>query len=323
MAVYTYLSTEDIEQLLEAYTLGKLTHYHGIAAGVENSNYMVQTTSGRYILTLYEKRVRIEDLPFYLHVMESLAKEQVPCPVPVKNKHQQAISFIGGKPCALTTFLQGSAVTQIKNHHIQALAKHLARMHVAGKKITMTKKNAFSVEQWRALYHRMNAQLDSYKKGLNQEIDNQLIVLEKTWPENLPVGVIHADLFPDNVFFRENSLTGIIDFYFSCTDSFMYDLAICLNAWCFEKDHSLNITKAQLLLKTYHKVRPVTEEELTALPVLASGAAMRFLLTRLYDWLHHHHTPHAMVSPHDPMEFLKKLRFHYNMPSYHGYGIQW
>jgi len=319
MAVYTDVTTEDLAGFLTRYDIGELLAYKGIAEGVENSNFLVHTSTGNYILTLYEKRVAEADLPFFLALMEHLATRGITCPQPVKNKEGGMLGRIAGKPAAIVTFLDGLWIRRPNPGHCAALGEALARLHLAGADFPMRRPNALSIESWRPLYEQARPRGDSVQPGLCAEIAKELDVLERAWPRNLPAGVIHADLFPDNVFFLGNALSGLIDFYFACTDTLAYDVAICLNAWCFEPDHAYNVTKGRALLKAYAKVRPLSDEERAALPMLARGAAMRFLLTRLVDWLA---VPDgALVRPKDPLEYFRKLRFHQSVTSADAYGI--
>ena len=319
MAVYTDVSADDLARFISRYDIGELLSYKGIAEGVENSNFLVHTSAGNFILTLYEKRVAEGDLPFFLGLMEHLAARGLTCPQPVKNREGGMLGVVAGRPAAIVTFLDGLWIRKPNAGHCAAVGEALARLHIAGADFPILRPNALSVESWRPLFEHAGARGDSVRPGLCDEIVNELDMLEKNWPRDLPSGVIHADLFPDNVFFLGDKLSGLIDFYFACNDMFAYDVAICLNAWCFEQDHSYNVTKGRALLKAYEKVRPMSAAEHAALPVLARGASMRFLLTRLVDWLA---VPDgALVKPKDPLEYFRKLRFHQSVKSAGDYGI--
>lgn len=319
MAVYTDVTTDDLARFLSGYDIGNLLSYKGIAEGVENSNFLVHTSAGNFILTLYEKRVAEGDLPFFLALMEHLAARGINCPQPVKNKQGGMLGRVAGRPAAIVTFLDGLWIRRPDAGHCAALGEALAKLHLAGADFGMTRKNALSVESWRVLFEHAGARGDTVRPGLCNEIVAELDVLEKSWPRGLPSGVIHADLFPDNVFFLGDALSGLIDFYFACTDTLAYDVAVCLNAWCFEPDHAYNMTKGRALLRAYQKVRPLSAAECDALPVLARGAAMRFLLTRLVDWLA---VPEgALVKPKDPLEYYRKLRFHQSVKRAADYGV--
>ena len=319
MAVYTEVSDEDLEAFLAQYHLGEVTSCKGIAEGVENSNYLLRTTAGSFILTLYEKRVRPEDLPYFLGLMDHLAARGIHSPLPVHGRDGAALRQLCGRPAAIVTFLDGLSPRRIQPHHCKLLGAAMARMHLAGADFEMARANDLSVTGWRPLFESCAPRAHEVRDGLAEELDRELEALETGWPEGLPEGVIHADLFPDNVFFLGNELSGIIDFYFACNDGFAYDLAVCLNAWCFEPDRAFNVTKARLLLQAYRDVRPFSAQELQALPLLARGSALRFLLTRLYDWLNH--PPGAFVQPKDPLEYWNKLRFHQGVHGPGAYGL--
>jgi homoserine kinase type II len=319
MAVYTDVSAEDLGAFLAGYDLGTLLSYKGIAEGVENSNFLVHTGSGHYILTLYEKRVAAGDVPFFLALMEHLAARGITCPQPVKDKKGKALGKLCGRPAAIVTFLDGVWMRRPDPQHCAAVGEALAQMHLAGRDFSGKRQNALSVAGWRTLFEHAEDRADTVQRDLRSLIEVELAHLEKAWPKNLPQGVIHADLFPDNVFFLGAKLSGLIDFYFACTDTLAYDVAICLNAWCFEPDHSFNITKGRNLLTAYSRIRPLSAVERDALPLLARGAAVRFLLTRLVDWLN---VPEgALVRPKDPREYIRKLRFHQKAASLRDYGL--
>lgn len=319
MAVYTDVSADDLTRFLAGYDLGKLLSYKGIAEGVENSNFLVHTERGNFILTLYEKRVAAGDVPFFLALMEHLANRGINCPLPVHNRSGQVLGHLAGRPAAIVTFLDGLWIRRPSNKHCAAVGAALAKLHLAGADFKMRRANALSVDNWRALYRQADGRADAVQDGLAGTIGGELDHLEKAWPRDLPTGVIHADLFPDNVFFLGDELSGLIDFYFACIDTLAYDLAVCLNAWCFEPDHSYNVTKGRAMLQAYAQVRALSAEEREALPILARGSALRFLLTRLVDWLA---VPEgALVRPKDPLEYFRKLRFHQSLKSVCDYGL--
>jgi len=319
VAVYTEFSDEEFEAFMRGYDLGTVTSVKGIAEGVENSNYLLVTERGQFILTLYEKRVAAEDLPFFLGLMEHLAGRGLNCPTPVHDRDGAALKRLAGRPAAIVTFLSGLWVRRPKAEHCGQVGQAMAALHLAARGFGLTRRNALSVDGWRPLYRLSHGRADEVAPGLGAEIERELDFLEAHWPRDLPEGVIHADLFPDNVFFLGGELSGLIDFYFACNDMLAYDVAISLNAWCFEVDGSLNITKARALLARYRDVRPFIDAEIAALPLLARGAAMRFLLTRLHDWLT---VPKgALVVPKDPLEYLRKLRFHRAVADAGAYGL--
>jgi homoserine kinase type II len=320
MAVYTDVSDEELDAFIGSYAIGALTSFKGIAEGVENSNYLVHTASGPYILTLYEKRVSREDLPYFLALMEHLAARGITCPLPVHDREGRTLKELAGRPAALITFLEGLWVRRPGIEHCAGLGQALGRFHLAGQDFPMRRANSLSLRGWRALFASIGSGADRVTPGLAGEIEKEIRHLEGHWPADLPQGVIHADLFPDNVFFLGDKVSGLIDFYFACTDMLAYDIVVCLNAWCFETDGSFNVTKARALLQAYEGVRPLTKAELQWLPTLARGAALRFLLTRTYDLLNTDAS--ALVKTKDPNEYLRKLRFHQRVKSTRDYGLK-
>jgi len=319
MAVYTEIGDDELRAFTAVYDIGEVLSCKGIAEGVENSNFLLTTERANFILTLYEKRVAPADLPFFIALMDHLAHQGVACPTPVRARDGEALRELCGRPAAIVSFLNGMWPRRIDPFHCAALGSALARLHLAGESFPMVRPNALGVAGWRPLYEACRERAGELQPGLAAELGEELAFLEATWPRDLPTGNIHADLFPDNVFFRDGALSGLIDFYFACTDFLAYDLAICLNAWCFEPDLSFNVTKARLLVASYRAARKLTAAELAALPLLARGSALRFLLTRLYDWLNQ--TPGALVRTKDPLEYLKRLRFHRGIAGPSAYGI--
>ena len=309
LAVYTDFSDEEFAAFMAGYDLGPVLSVKGIAEGVENSNYLLATRSGQFILTLYEKRVDAADLPFFLGLMEHLAAHGINCPLPVADRSGSALGRLSGRPAAIVTFLSGLWVRRPRAEHCAAVGKALAELHLAGEGFSLTRRNALSVSGWRPLFEMCDGRADEVAAAARRgDRARARSSSSRCWPRHLPQGVIHADLFPDNVFFLNNALSGLIDFYFACNDMLAYDVAVCINAWCFEPDVSLNVTKARGLLANYAAVRPLSPDETAALPLLCRGAALRFLLTRLYDWLT---VPDgALVVKKDPLEYYKKLRFH-------------
>ncbi len=319
MAVYTEVSDEELTVFLARYDIGALLSFKGIAEGVENSNFLLNTEQAQFILTLYEKRVHREDLPFFLGLMEHLAARGLSCPTPVHDRTGAVLQELAGRPAAIISFLNGYSVRRPRVPHCGPVGEALADMHLAGADFPLTRANALSLAGWRQLADATADKADRLAHGLAGEIAAELRFLEASWPDDLPAGVIHADLFPDNVFFRGETMSGLIDFYFACNDLLAYDLAICLNAWCFEQDGAFNITKAKALCDGYRSNRALLPEEVAALPILARGSALRFLMTRLYDWLHQ--VEGALVRPKDPREYLAKLRFHRAASDPGAYGL--
>jgi len=319
MAVYTDIAEGELGAFLKHYPVGDLLSYKGIAEGSENSNFLLHTSAGAYILTLYEKRVDRSDLPFFLGLMEHLAKKGISCPLPVHRRDGAVIGELAGRPAALITFLEGMWMRRPTAMHCREVGKALAALHLAGADFPLSRPNALAIDGWRKLWDGSRDRADEVEEGLAREVDGDFELLARDWPVSLPTGVIHADLFPDNVFFLGDRLSGLIDFYFACNDFYAYDIATCLNAWCFEKDHAFNLTKGTALLAGYQSERPLSEAERLALPVLARGSALRFMLTRLYDWLT---IPDgALVLKRDPLEYIRKLRFHRQIVAASEYGL--
>jgi homoserine kinase type II len=320
MAVYTDVAADELAEFLKGYDIGELLSYKGIAEGVENSNFLLHTTAGYFILTLYEKRVASDDLPYFLSLMAHLAARGVSCPQPAKNRNGAVFGTLSGRPAAIINFLEGVWPRRPNVAHCAGVGEALAKMHVAGRDFPLVRKNPLSVAGWQPLLDRAAPCADSVQHGLQDFLKRELDHLRVCWPNDLPGGVIHADLFPDNVFFLGDRLSGLIDFPFACNDILAYDVAICLNAWCFEPDHSFNVTKARALLGAYGRERRLSPAEEEALPLLARGAALRFLLTRLVDFLNV--PPGALVKPKDPLEYFRKLRFQQSVASMRDYGVE-
>jgi homoserine kinase type II len=320
VAVYTEVADEELSAFIAMYDLGTVLSFKGIAEGVENTNYFLHTSAGSYIVTLYEKRVREADLPFFLGLMEHLARRGLTCPQPVRNRQGEPLGRLAGRPAAIINFLEGLSIRRPTARHCHAVGEALAQLHLAGRDFPMHRPNALSVSGWPQLFEVAERDADRVAPGLAERTRRELQDVSASWPAGLPMGVIHADLFTDNVFFIGEAVSGLIDFYFACTDAFAYDLAICLNAWCFEPDVSFNITKGRMMISGYQKVRRLTGAEVAALPVLCRGSALRFMLTRLVDWLNV--PPGALVKPKDPLEYDRKLAFHRRVTSAVDYGLE-
>ncbi len=319
MAVYTEVTDEQLEAFVASYDLGGILSCKGIAEGVENSNYLLHVESGYFILTLYEKRVDEKDLPFFLGLMEHLSTRGLTCPQPVRNRDGHALGHLCGRRAAIVTFLDGVWHRRPEVRHCAALGEALGKLHKAGADFAGHRANTLTLMQWPGLFETVANRADEVQQGLGDFISDELDFLQRSWPANLPAGIIHADLFPDNVLFLGDTLSGLIDFYFACSDFLVYDLAICLNAWCFEPNLSFNITKGMALFSGYERMRKLQPAEIEALPVLARGAALRFSLTRLVDWLNR--PEGAMVRPKDPLEYVQKLRFHRKIESARELGL--
>jgi homoserine kinase type II len=320
MAVFTPVSDAELASFIAGFDIGRVVGFVGIAEGVQNTNFLVTTTAGRFILTIYEERTEVSELPFFLALMEHLSAGGISCPTPVHDRIGNALVELNGRPAALVSFLDGAWIRQPGPAHCAAVGDALARLHLVGQSCPVQRKNDLGMTGWRPLYNRFAARADEIAPGLGRLIGNELNHLEAVWPHGLPQGVIHADLFPDNVFFVDGQLSGLIDFYFAATDMLAFDIAICLNAWCFEPDLTFNRAKGAALLAGYQRIRPLAPPEISALPTLGRGAAMRFLLTRAHDWLFTAET--AIVTKHDPLAYARRLAFHQTVKSASAYGLE-
>ena len=321
MAVFTKLSENDFESILKNYAIGKFAGAEGIAEGVENTNYKLQTSSGNYIFTVYEKRVKAEDLPFFMNLQKKLNEAGFPCPMPLKNNSGEIISKFGDKNFTIVTFLKGKWPKTIGNNEVEQAGRSLAEFHKTSLNFSrneLYRPNAMSKNFWVETYSKVKTQAEEHFRDLKSAAEKGFKKVE-SWPDKIPSGVIHADYFPDNVLFDEGKVSGVIDFYMACNDLLAYDLAIALNSWCFEKDHAFNITKAKIMLKAYNEVRKLDDSELNNLPTLCIGASLRFLSTRLYDYFNRKQD--AVVSVKDPREYLEKLKFHLQIKSHNEYGL--
>ena len=320
MAVYTKLSDSELKEFFSKYNLGKLLNYKEIKEGIENTNYSIQTEKGKFILTLYEKRVEEKDLPFFISLMKNLFDKKFPSPEPIINKNGNYISEVAEKKAAVVSFLEGSAKKILNPNDCYMVGANTAKLHLITKNLTGKRENKLSINSWRKIYDKVKKDCSTIHPNLPEVIEKNLDVIEKNWPKNIPAGIIHADLFPDNIFFKDGKLSGIIDYYFSCYDFYAFEIAICLNALCFEginENLSFNVTKAKKFIEGYSNIRRLTEEEKKSLKVLCQGAAIRFLLTRVFDYLNL--TEGAIVKIKDPVEYLKRLEFHDSVKNYQDY----
>ena len=320
MAVYTKLSENNLKDFFSKYNLGKLLKFQGIQEGIENSNYFVKTDSGKFILTVYEKRVEEKDLPFFMGLMKNIFNKNFPSPEPIINKNGNYITEIFGKKAAVVSFLEGTSKKNLTPGNCHEVGIYTAKLHMITKNLNIKRTNRLSVNSWRLIYRKIQRDCSKIYPDLTKIIERNLEVIEDKWPKNIPRGIIHADLFPDNIFFKGSKLTGIIDFYFSCYDFYALEIAICLNALCFEgknENLSFNVTKAKKFIDGYSSIRKLTEEEKESLKILCHGAAMRFLLTRVFDYLNL--TEDALVKIKDPVEYLKRLEFHNSVKNYQDY----
>ena len=317
MAVYTHVSSEDLNLFLKDYEIGKLIEYVGISEGVENTNYKLKTEKGSFILTIYEDRVEKKDIPFFLEYMFYLSSNGIKCPLPLRNNNK-LFSEIIDKPASILTFLDGASTLSVTEKQAYQLGLILGKIHNISTSLEINRKNPMGLEIFPQLIKNSKATAENFSKDLSKNIYEEYDRIKSNWPKDLPSGIIHADLFPDNILFHEDQISGVIDFSFSCNDFLSYDLSICINAWCF-KDGEFDILLSRNLLNGYQKERKLSNAEIEKLPILCSGSALRFLLTRLVDW--RVNNENAMVTPKNPNEFIKILDFHKDINNPEEYGI--
>ena len=320
MAVYTKFQKENIEEILSNYSIGKLNSFKGIQEGIENTNYFLLVDKKKYILTVYEKRVKSEDLPFFSDLMTGLNKAGVKCPIPIANKQKKTISNYNKKQLMIVTYLDGKAKKILTPQNCKSVGIEVAKMHEITKSFKIKRKNDLSINSWRNLFNSVKKECSKIHRDLPKLIESNLKDVEKNWPSDLPKGIIHADLFSDNIFFNNDKFSGLIDFYFSCEDFYAFEIAICFNALCFDgesKNLSFNVTKAKNFIEGYNSIRKLTDNEKANIKVLSQGAALRFLLTRVFDALNT--VDGAIVKVKDPLEYLTRLEFHKNSKNFEDY----
>lgn len=319
MGVYTDVTQDELKRFTATFAIGDILTFTAIPQGIENSNFLLVTTTGKFIVTIYERRVDPNDLPFFLGLMHFLSDNRFHCPRPLPNRKGDYLQTLAGKPAAIVSFLSGISPKKITRIHCKMLGAALAKMHLIASKYPLSRENNLALAAWSKVFSELRTRHDELKPGLSDWIQGELALLEGSWPTNLPTGIIHGDLFPDNVFFLNNSLPAFIDFYFACNDFYAFDIAICLNAWCFDRNQQFDRYLAQSLFDGYQSVRPLSDRELVALPVLSRGAAMRFLITRLYDWFNvRKNTP---TQRKNPLELLPLIEFHKTVLDPTVYGI--
>ncbi len=322
MAVYTKLDKEKIDIILANYKLGSIKRYEGIKEGIENTNYFIETEKGKYILTIYEKRVNKEDLPFFSRVMLETSKKKFICPKPISNKNNNYISDLNDKKFMIVSYLDGKSKNNLSPSECKIVGKKTAKFHEITKNFNFKRENNLSVKSWRKIFNQVKDKCNKIHPDLPKLIEANLINIEKEWPKNLPSGIIHADLFNDNILFKDNKFSGFIDFYFSCNDFYAFEIAICFNALCFDglkQNLSFNVTKAKKFMEGYNEIRKISKEEKKSIKVLSQGAALRFLLTRVFDYINT--VDDAIVKIKDPEEYIKRLEFHKNAKSFEDYLI--
>ena len=320
MAVYTKFEKRDFEKILSNYSIGQLKSFKGIKEGIENTNYYLLAGEKKYVLTIYEKRVNPKDLPFFSEIMSRLNTENFKCPIPIFNNQNKTITEYKEKKLMIVSFLEGKAKKILTPNECRQVGAEVAKMHQITKNFNIKRNNDLSISSWRKLFNSVKDQCIKINKDLPRLIETNLIDVENNWPKDLPTGIIHADLFSDNIFFQDKKFSGIIDFYFSCNDFYSFEIAICFNALCFDgQSHNLsfNVTKAKNFVEGYSKIRKLTDEEKKSIKVLSQGAALRFLLTRVFDALNT--VEGAIVKVKDPLEYLKRLEFHKNSNNYEDY----
>ena len=320
MAVYTKFTKKNIEEILSNYSIGKLNSFEGIQEGIENTNYFLLVDNKKYILTIYEKRVKSADLPFFSKLMTGLNEANFKCPIPILNNKKKAITDYSSKKMMIVTFLEGKAKQTLTPQNCELVGSEVAKMHEITKKFSSKRQNDLSVNSWRKLFNSVKDECSKIHPDLSKLIEANLKDVEKNWPQSLPSGIIHADLFNDNIFFQNEKFSGFIDFYFSCNDYYAFEIAICFNALCFDglqNNLSFNVTKAKNFIDGYNSIRELTENEKINIKTLSQGAALRFLLTRVFDTLNT--VEGAIVKVKDPIEYLKRLEFHKNSKNFEDY----
>ena len=324
MAVFTKINTKDISNIENRFNLGKIKIYKGIKKGIENTNYLIQTKNKKYILTIFEKRVhggcKSKDLPFFMKLMSKLSKLKIKCPEPIKNKKGSYIFKLKNKNACIVSFLEGKDKKQLSVNDCYSVGKNIAKLHITSKKIKLFRKNSLGINSWKPLLNKIDIKINKLSKNLIDNMEIELKYIKKKWPNKLPTGIIHNDLFIDNIFFYKKHFYGFIDFYFSSTDFLAYELATCVNALCFKKKKNIFVLdkkKSSKLLKGYQSLRKLTPAEKNSFNVLCRGSALRYLLTRSFDYLN---TPKsAIIKIKDPREYIQKLTFHSNLDSFREY----
>jgi homoserine kinase type II len=320
MAVYTKINNQDLLSLSDTYKLGKITKSQGIKKGIENTNYLLKTNKSKFILTIFERRVQKKDLPFFMSLMEKLNQKKIICPKPLKNINGKHLSLIRNKPASIVTFLNGSDKTNLNYKNCFDIGQNIAKFHKVASKIKLYRENSMSIKKLSNLLKSIKFNSNKISSKLKPTLIMCLKDINSQWPKKLPSGIIHGDLFIDNIFFNKNKFSGFIDFYFSSNDYLMYEIAISINALCFDKKKNsfkMNRKKVKNLIDGYESIRPFTKNEKNALNILCRGAALRYLLTRTYDYLNTPKT--ALIKIKDPNEYFQKLIFHNNMSNFKDY----
>ena len=320
MAIYTKISKNDVISIEKKFNLGKIISFKGIRKGIENTNYLIRTKKNKYILTIFEKRVQKRDLPFFMRLMDKLNNHNINCPKPQKNKTGNYLITIKNKPASIVSFVEGKDKNKLNIKDCYEIGKNIAKLHIVSKKIKLYRKNSMSLNSWSKLLNKIGNKYKKIEINLNELIKTSFADIKKRWPKKLTSGIIHGDLFIDNIFFKKNKFHGYIDFYFAANDFFMYEIAICINALCFDKKNRkfiFNKKKSKNLLKGYSSLRKLSKNEKNSLNTLCKGAALRYLLTRTYDYLN---TPkNAIIKIKDPHEYIQKLKVHNKFSNFKNY----
>jgi len=320
MAVYTKINNQEVLSLSKKFDLGKIVKFKEIKQGIENTNYLLITNNKKYILTIFEKRVQKKDLPFFMKLMDMLILQKINCPKPLKDKNKKYLTLIKNKAACIVTFLEGKDKKNLNSKNCYDVGKNVGKLHKASHKLKLYRKNTMSINNLKLLLKSIKLKSKIIVPNLESLLNKNLKEIKKKWPKNLPKGIIHGDLFIDNIFFNKNKFSGFIDFYFSCNEYSMYEIAICINALCFDKKNNkfiLNNQKVKNLIKGYQSIRKISQKEKNSLNILCRGAALRYLLTRTYDFFN---TPKAaLIKIKDPKEYFQKLIIHNKLSSYKDY----
>ena len=320
MAIYTKISSKEVKFIEKNYNLGKIISFKGIKKGIENTNYLLKTKNKNYILTIFEKRVQVKDIPFFMKLMDKLNLYKINCPKPQKNKRGNFLIKVKNKTASIVSFVEGKDKLKLTTKDCYTIGKNVAKFHKASRKIKLYRKNSMSLSECKKILNKMGNKYKKINSNLNILMKNSYLEVKNKWPKNLPHGIIHGDLFIDNIFFKKNKFHGYIDFYFACNDFLMYEIAICINALCFDKKRGkfiFNKKKSKNLIMGYSKIRSLSKNEKKSLNILCKRAALRYLVTRSYDYLN---TPkNAIIKIKDPKEYIQKLKIHNKFSNFKNY----
>ena len=319
MAVYTKINKEDISIINNKFNIEKIVSFQGIKKGIENTNYLLKSKNKKFILTIFEKRVSNKEIPFFMKLMDQLNYSKINCPKPLKSNNGSYLIKLKNKTACIVSFLKGKDKNKLNLKNCFEVGKIIAQMHSITKNIKISRKNSMGIKNLDPLLKSIKFKTNKFS-NLEKFLKDNLKDIKKNWPKKLPNGIIHGDLFIDNIFFQNNKLSGVIDFYFAANDYFMYEMAICINALCFDKKNSkfkINKQKIRNLIKGYENIKKISAKEKKSLNILCRGAAMRYFLTRLYDYANTPKT--ALIKIKDPREYYQKLIIHNNLKTYKEY----